>query len=111
MTRSQIIGPQVTGSQGTISRSTSSHTTSQSSSGTQSSSGGIEEGEFPPHGATSEKRKPKWLQDTLKEAQGSMGNPRQAVRESKPPERFCRYLAMVSSIRESEPSTFEEVTL
>jgi hypothetical protein len=37
-----------------------------------------------------------------------VGNPRQVVRESKPPERFCSYLAMVSSIRESKPSTFEE---
>jgi hypothetical protein len=36
-------------------------------------------------------------------------NPRQAVRESKPPERFCSYIAMMSSIRESKPSTFEEV--
>jgi hypothetical protein len=82
--------------------------TSGSSSGTQSSDGGIEEGEFPTHGATSEKRKPKWLQDTLKGAQGSVRNPRQVVRESKPPKRFYSYLAMVSSIRESEPSTFEE---
>jgi hypothetical protein len=39
-----------------------------------------------------------------------VGNPRQAVRESKPPERFCSYIAMVSSIRESEPSTFEEAS-
>jgi hypothetical protein len=46
----------------------------------------------------------------LREAQGSVGNPRQAVRESKPPERFCIYIAMVSNIRESEPSTFEEAT-
>jgi hypothetical protein len=45
----------------------------------------------------------------LREAQGSVENPRQAVTESKPPERFCSYIAMVSSIRESEPSTFEEV--
>jgi hypothetical protein len=45
----------------------------------------------------------------MREAQGSVKNPRQAVSESKPPERFCSYLAMVSSIRESEPSTFEEV--
>jgi hypothetical protein len=58
---------------------------------------------------TSEKRKPKWLQDTLKEAHGYVGNPRKAVRESKPPKRFCSYLAMVSNICESEPSTFEEV--
>jgi hypothetical protein len=32
------------------------------------------------------------------------------VRESKPPERFCSYIAMVSSIREFEPPTFEEAT-
>jgi hypothetical protein len=39
-----------------------------------------------------------------------VGNPRQAVRESKPSERFCSYIVMVRSIRESEPSTFEEAT-
>jgi hypothetical protein len=39
-----------------------------------------------------------------------MGNPKQAVRESKPLKRFCSYIVMVSSIRESEPSTFEEAT-
>ena len=37
-----------------------------------------------------------------------MGDPKQVVRESKPPKRFCSYLVMVSSIRESEPSTLEE---
>jgi hypothetical protein len=46
----------------------------------------------------------------LREARGSVGNPRQTVREGKPPERFCSYIAMVSSIRESEPSTFKEAT-
>jgi hypothetical protein len=46
----------------------------------------------------------------LRKAQGSVGNPKQAVRESKPPERFYSYIAMVSSIREFEPSTFEEAT-
>jgi hypothetical protein len=44
----------------------------------------------------------------LREAQGSVGNPRQVVRESKPLERFCNYISMVSNIREFEPSTFEE---
>jgi hypothetical protein len=39
-----------------------------------------------------------------------VGNPKQAVRESKPLERICSYIAMVSSIREFEPSTFEEAT-
>jgi hypothetical protein len=65
--------------------------------------------EIPLHNnTTSEKRKPKWLQDTLREAQGSVENPRHTVQESKPLERFCSYIVMVSSIQESEPSTFEE---
>jgi hypothetical protein len=46
----------------------------------------------------------------LRDAQDSVGNPKQAVRESKPPEKFCSYIMMVSSIRESEPSNFEEAT-
>jgi hypothetical protein len=46
----------------------------------------------------------------LREAQGSVGNPRQTVRESKPLESFCSYIGMVSSIRDSKPSTFEEAT-
>jgi len=108
VTRSQVICPQVTGSQGTVSHFTSSQTTSVSSSGTHYSGGGIDEEESPPHGATLEKRNPKWIHDTLKEAQGSMGDPRQIVRESKPPERFCIYLVMVRKIRESNPSPFEE---
>jgi hypothetical protein len=98
-TGSQATGPQVSGSG-----------TSGSTTGSLSSTDGVEQGESLPQDTTSERRKPNWLQDTLREAQGSVGNPRQAVRESKPPERFCSYIVMVSSIRESEPSTFEEAT-
>jgi hypothetical protein len=75
-----------------------------------SSADGVEQGDSPPLETTSDRRKSKWLQDILRDAQGSVGNPKQAVRESKPPERFCSYITMVSSIRESEPSTFEEAT-
>jgi hypothetical protein len=35
-------------------------------------------------------------------------NPRQAMRESKPPEGSCSYIVMVSNIKECESSTFEE---
>jgi hypothetical protein len=107
-------GSQVTGPQGSDSQATgpqvSESDTSESTSGSLSSGDGVEQGESPPRDTTSERRKPKWLQDTLREAQGSVGNPRQAVRESKPLERFCSYITMVSSIRESEPSTFEEAS-
>jgi hypothetical protein len=105
----QVIGPQISGSRVTGPQVSGSGTP-ESTSGSQSSGDGVEQGESPPRDTTSERRKPKWLQDALREAQGSVGNPRQAVRESKPPERFCNYNVMVSSIRESEPSTFEEAT-
>ena len=53
------------------------------------------------------KRKPKWLQDTLRKAT-SVAGPKRQVRESKPPERFCSYMASVTSIVDSEPSSYEE---
>jgi hypothetical protein len=43
----------------------------------------------------------------LKEAE-TVGNPRNSTRESRPPERFCSYVAMVTGITESEPSSYEE---
>jgi hypothetical protein len=109
LTGSQVTGPQDSSSQATGPQVSGSGT-SEFTTGSLFLGDGVEQGESPPQDTTSERRKPKWLQDTLREAQGSVGNPRQAVRESKPPERFCSYIAMVSSIRESEPSTFEEAT-
>jgi hypothetical protein len=43
----------------------------------------------------------------LKEAE-TVGNPRNSTRERRPPERFCSYVAMVTGITESEPSSYEE---
>eukprot|EP00253_Pinus_taeda_P014831 PITA_14831 len=54
------------------------------------------------------KRKHKWLQDTLREAT-SVARPKRRVRESKPPKQFCSYMAMVTSIVDSRPSSYEEV--
>jgi hypothetical protein len=104
-----VTGPQSSGSQATDPQVSGSGT-SGSTTGSLSSADGVEQGHSPPRDTTSERKKPKWLQDILRDAQVSVGNPKQAVRESKPPERFCSYIAMVSSIRESEPSTFEEAT-
>ena len=53
------------------------------------------------------KRKPKWLQDTLREAT-SVASPKRQVRESRPPERFCTYMALVASIVDTKPSSYEE---
>eukprot|EP01018_Ginkgo_biloba_P023326 Gb_30542 [translate_table: standard] len=97
VTGSQVTGPQVTGSQ----------TTGAQSSGTRSSDKDEQE-ESPPQEVTSRKRKPRWFLQTLKEAKEHVESPKRVVRESKAPERFCSYMALVSSISESEPSTFEE---
>jgi hypothetical protein len=104
-----VTGPQSSGSQAT-SPQVSGSGTSGSTTGSLYSVDGVEQGESPPQDTTSERRKPKWLEDILRDAQGSVGNPKQEVRESKPPERFCSYIAMVSSIRESETYTFEEAS-
>jgi hypothetical protein len=104
-----VTGPHSSGSQATDPQVSGSGT-SGSTTGSLSSADGVEQGESPPQDTTSERRKPKWLRDILSDAQVSVGNPKEAVRESKPPERFCSYIAMVSSIWESEPSTFEEAT-
>eukprot|EP00253_Pinus_taeda_P014179 PITA_14179 len=46
---------------------------------------------------SSGKRRPKWLQDTLKEAE-SVSPPKRVNRESVPPERFYIYVAKATSI-------------
>ena len=51
--------------------------------------------------------RPKWLQDTLKEAK-DVGEPERIMRRSKAPDRLCSYLAAVTDISHSEPSSFEE---
>ena len=53
------------------------------------------------------KKKPKWLRDTLKEAQ-QFGTPREPVRTIQMPDRLA--MALVASLRDSKPSTFEEAS-
>ena len=57
--------------------------------------------------ADSRKKRPKWLLETLKEAK-TAGAPSRAVRESRQPERFGSYIALVTDIIETEPSSYEE---
>lgn len=84
--------------------------TTDRQSGVQATDGDEEEEFHSPMGeACSGKRKPKWLQDTLRDAT-SVAEPKRPVRESRPPERFCSYMAMVTSILDSEPSSYEEAT-
>ena len=60
----------------------------------------------------SRKRKPKWLQETLKDAE-AVGRPRERIRAVVEPERLGVVrddMALVACLRDSEPSTFEEAT-
>ena len=57
--------------------------------------------------ATLGRRRPKWLQDTLREARDA-GEPERFMRRGKVPNRFCSYIASVVSITVSEPSSFQE---
>jgi len=65
------------------------------------------EDEVPYGEASSGKRTPKWLQDTLKEAK-FVGPPKRVNRESVPPERFCSYVAKATTIIDSETTSYEE---
>ena len=59
------------------------------------------------HEVVSRSRRPRWLQDTLRDAD-AMGAMRSAARESRPPERFCSYVALATGILDSEPSSYLE---
>jgi hypothetical protein len=54
------------------------------------------------------KRKPRWFQETLKEAIENVGEPKDQVRQRRPPVRLGAYLALVTTVRDSEPETFAQ---
>jgi hypothetical protein len=55
------------------------------------------------------RKRPAWLRDTLQNAEGH-AVPRGTFRESKRPNRFSSYMALMSHIIDSEPSSYEEAT-
>ena len=56
-------------------------------------------------------RKPSCLREFVKEAKESIEPPKREVRERKALEIFFSYMAEVTSLRESEPTTYEEASL
>ena len=92
---------------GSCSPGTGSQTTG-TSSGRHSSDEDVEEDL--PQDATSKKRKPSWLKELVEEVKESVGPPRREFRESRALERFSSYMAMVTNLRESEPTTYEEAS-
>ena len=53
------------------------------------------------------RRRPKWLQETVREAKDASESER-IMRRSKALDRFCSYLAAVTDITHFEPSSIEE---
>ena len=53
------------------------------------------------------KRRPTWLHDTLQEAE-KHATPCGSFRERRRPQRFSRYMVLMSHIIDSDPSTSEE---
>ena len=82
--------------------------TADRQSGVQALDDEVEEFHSPVGEVCLGKRKPKWLQDTLREAT-YVGGPKRPIRESRPPDRFCSYMAMVANIIDSGPSSYVEV--
>jgi hypothetical protein len=62
----------------------------------------------PPQEVAINRKRPAWLWNTLQEAEGHAA-PKGSFRESKRPHKFSSYVALMSNIIDSEPSTFEEV--
>jgi hypothetical protein len=57
---------------------------------------------------TSGKRRPRWFQETLKEAIENVGEPKSQIRQRRPLVRLGAYLALVTTIRDIEPQTFAQ---
>ena len=72
-----------------------------------STSGSSSDDDKPVWEQPSGKKKPKWLWETLKEAK-EFGTPKELVRTIVMPDRLA--MALVASLHDSEPSTFEEAS-
>ena len=105
------LSPQITGSSGTGSSGTGPRGVGPSGTGPSSA----EESPRPVwEEQSSRKRKPKWLQKTLKDAK-AIGKPQEQIRTVVEPDRYGVVpdrdgMALVASLRDYEPSTFEEAS-
>jgi hypothetical protein len=56
------------------------------------------------------RKKTRWAEQTLREAQEYVDAPRTSVREISAPQRFSSYMALMSELLEVDPSIFEEAS-
>jgi hypothetical protein len=54
--------------------------------------------------------KTRWVEQTLREAQEYVGAPRTSVKESREPQRFSSYMALMRELLEAKPSIFQEAS-
>jgi len=59
---------------------------------------------------SSSAKKPRWLTQTLQEEEEQVGAPKTSFHLSHPPKKFPNCVALMSSIIDAEPSTYEEAT-
>jgi hypothetical protein len=76
-------------------------------SNSRSHTSGQEELEAP---SNSIKRKPQWIEQTLRDAQEHVEAPKSTFKESRPPKRCFSYMAVMSSIIDFEPTNVEEAS-
>jgi transposase InsO family protein len=79
-------------------------------SGETSSAGGQPSGEEEQLAPSKSARRPRWFEQTLRDAQEHVEAPKTTFRESRPPRKFSTYMALMTNIIDSEPSNFEEAT-
>ena len=53
-------------------------------------------------------RRPRWFEQTLRDAWEHVEASRRSFRESRPPRKFSNYMALMSNIIDFEPSYYEE---
>jgi hypothetical protein len=59
---------------------------------------------------SSSRRRPKWAECTLREAQEQVEPPQTSIRMSRVPQRFSGYMDLMSELIEAEPSSFQEAS-
>ena len=55
-------------------------------------------------------KRPKWFEQTLRDAREHVEPPRSTFRESRSPWKFLQYMALMTNITDSDPSSYEEAT-
>jgi hypothetical protein len=59
---------------------------------------------------SSSRRRPKWVEWTLRESHEKVDAPKKYLKESRTPHRFSSYMSLMSELIEAKPSNFQEAS-